>query len=67
MIDFDFGEIVSFNKKITELMKYGEVLKHKADQMTEIDLDNGVKMNYGKFEGVVGKDIRNLHLRSSNL
>lgn len=36
-------------------MKYDELLKNKADQMIEIDLDDGVVENYKKFEGLVGK------------
>ncbi len=48
-------ELAKLKKKITELVKYDEVLKHKADQLIEIDLDDGVKENYKKFEGLVGK------------
>lgn len=48
-------ELSKLNKKIEELVKYDELLQHKADQMIEIDLDDGVKVNYEKFEGLVGK------------
>jgi type II restriction/modification system DNA methylase subunit YeeA len=49
------SELVKLNKKINELVKYDELLKNKADQMIEIDLDDGVVENYKKFEGLVGK------------
>ena len=48
-------ELAKLNKKIEELIKYDELLQHKADQMIEIDLDDGVKVNYEKFKGLVGK------------
>jgi type II restriction/modification system DNA methylase subunit YeeA len=32
-----------------ELRKYDEILKHYADMQIEIDLDDGVAVNYGKF------------------
>lgn len=49
------SEFAKLNKKINELVKYDELLKNKADQMIEIDLDDGVVENYKKFEGLVGK------------
>ncbi|WP_281085339.1 BREX-1 system adenine-specific DNA-methyltransferase PglX, partial [Methanosarcina acetivorans] len=49
------SELAKLNKKINELVKYDELLKNKADQMIEIDLDDGVKVNYEKFKGLVGK------------
>lgn len=49
------SELAKLNKKINELVKYDELLKNKADQMIEIDLDDGVKANYEKFKGLVGK------------
>ncbi len=42
-------------KKIDELKKYDEKLHHMADMQIEIDLDDGVKVNYKKFEGLVAK------------
>lgn len=42
-------ELDSFRKKQTELAKFDEELKHRADQRISIDLDDGVKVNYGKF------------------
>lgn len=41
------------NKQAIELAKYDEDLKHAIDQNITIDLDDGVKVNYGKFEGLV--------------
>ncbi|MGB9929834.1 MAG: BREX-1 system adenine-specific DNA-methyltransferase PglX [Methanosarcina sp.] len=49
------AELSKLRKKIEELIKYDELLQHKADQMIEIDLDDGVVENYKKFEGLVGK------------
>ncbi len=39
----------SLKKKQTELAKFDEELRHYADQRISIDLDDGVKVNYGKF------------------
>jgi type II restriction/modification system DNA methylase subunit YeeA len=36
-------------KQQEELRKYDELLRHYADQQIEIDLDDGVRVNYGKF------------------
>jgi type II restriction/modification system DNA methylase subunit YeeA len=48
-------ELARLNKKIEELVKYDALLQHKADQLIEIDLDDGVVENYKKFERLVGK------------
>ena len=42
-------------KHVKELMDYDAVLNNKSLQLIEIDLDDGVKVNYAKFEGLVGK------------
>ncbi|HJH30947.1 MAG TPA: BREX-1 system adenine-specific DNA-methyltransferase PglX [Methanosarcinaceae archaeon] len=42
-------------KQVAELVAYDEKLNHKSLQLIEIDLDDGVKVNYAKFEGLVGK------------
>jgi len=59
MIKSDIGkdaqEKARLGKMIEELMAYDEVLKNKADEYIEIDLDDGVVVNYGKFEGLVEK------------
>ena len=36
-------------KKRTELQEFDEKLRHYADMRIEIDLDDGVKVNFGKF------------------
>jgi len=48
-------KLKSLEKKIDELKKYDEVLHHMADKLIEIDLDDGVKVNYEKFDGLVTK------------
>lgn len=46
-------------KKITEqsqeLGKYEEVIHHWADKMEPMDLDDGVKVNYAKFQELLAK------------
>jgi len=42
-------------KQVEELMAYDAVLNNKALEYIDIDLDDGVKVNYAKFEGLVGK------------
>lgn len=56
------SERVKLNKQITkikdqalELQKYEEKIHHLADQMIPIDLDDGVKVNYAKFQDVLEK------------
>ena len=53
---------VRLNKQITtmqgqadELRAYEEKIHHLADRMMEIDLDDGVKVNYAKFADVLAK------------
>ncbi|MGQ9027460.1 BREX-1 system adenine-specific DNA-methyltransferase PglX [Bacillus licheniformis] len=48
-------ELKSLEKKIDELKSYDELLHHMADMQIEIDLDDGVKVNYEKFKGLVAK------------
>jgi len=43
------------DKQIEELKKYDEVLHHMADKQIEIDLDDGVVVNYEKFKGLLAK------------
>ena len=56
------GERVKLNKALsrlkdqdTELRIYEEKIHHLADQMIAIDLDDGVKVNYAKFQDVLAK------------
>jgi len=51
----DKQERGKLNKQIEELAKYDEVLNNKALEFIDIDLDDGVVVNYAKFEGLVGK------------
>lgn len=39
-------------KQLEETRRYDEALAHIANQKIGIDLDDGVKMNYAKFQGV---------------
>ena len=39
----------ALKKQQTELLMFEEKLKHAADQRISLDLDDGVKVNYGKF------------------
>ncbi|MEC1023195.1 BREX-1 system adenine-specific DNA-methyltransferase PglX [Bacillus paralicheniformis] len=48
-------ELKALDKKIEELKAYDELLHHMADMQIEIDLDDGVKVNYEKFKGLVAK------------
>ncbi len=36
-------------KQKEELLKFDEKLRHFADMKITLDLDDGVKVNYGKF------------------
>lgn len=56
------SERVKLNKKsktiqdqASELHTYEEKIHHLADQMIPIDLDDGVKVNYAKFQDVLAK------------
>lgn len=48
-------QLTVLDRKIVELKEYDEVLHHMADMQIEIDLDDGVKVNYGMFKGLVAK------------
>lgn len=41
--------------QLTEATAFEKKLHHLADQMIEIDLDDGVKVNYAKFQDVLAK------------
>lgn len=56
------SERIKLNKRIAklkdqafEIQKYEEKVHHLADQMISIDLDDGVKVNYAKFQEVLEK------------
>jgi type II restriction/modification system DNA methylase subunit YeeA len=42
-------QLESLRKKHLELLAYDEQLRHYADMRIDLDLDDGVKVNYGKF------------------
>lgn len=42
-------EVATLHKQQTELAEFDEKLRHYADQRISLDLDDGVKVNYGKF------------------
>jgi type II restriction/modification system DNA methylase subunit YeeA len=42
-------QLDALKKKQTELIAYDDLLRHYADQRIPLDLDDGVKVNYGKF------------------
>ena len=53
--DESAAEKRKLGKQVKELMDYDAVLNNKALEYIDIDLDDGVKVNYAKFEGLVGK------------
>ena len=48
-------QLTKFKDQALELQKYEEKIHHLADQAIPIDLDDGVKVNYAKFEDVLAK------------
>lgn len=44
--------ITKYTKQLAEMQIYDEAIAHIANQRIEIDLDDGVKINYAKFQGV---------------
>jgi hypothetical protein len=48
-------ELKQLDLKIEELKTYDELLHHMADMQIEIDLDDGVAVNYAKFNGLLAK------------
>ena len=42
-------EIARLHKQQAELSTFDEKLRHYADQRISLDLDDGLKVNYGKF------------------
>ena len=47
--------IKKLNDQLSETVAFEERLHHLADQMIKIDLDDGVKVNYAKFDAVLAK------------
>ena len=44
--------ITKYTKQLAEMQIYDEAIAHISNQRIEIDLDDGVKVNYAKFQGV---------------
>ena len=42
-------KIAQLHKQQAELSEFDEKLRHYADQRISLNLDDGVKVNYGKF------------------
>lgn len=58
-------ELKSIEKKQAELLSFDDQLKHYAEMLITIDLDDGVKVNYGKFgnllssvKAIHGKEVK---------
>lgn len=57
-IDAAFSKLeIVVNDAVKNIIKdaYEENIYHLADQMISIDLDDGVKVNYAKFQDVLAK------------
>lgn len=48
-------QLKKINEQLTELSKYEEIVHHWADKMEPMDLDDGVKTNYAKFQELLSK------------
>ena len=48
-------QLAKLQDQAAELREYEEKIHHLADQMIKIDLDDGVKVNYAKFQDVLAK------------
>ena len=48
-------ELNKVREQLQEISVFEEKLHHLADQMISIDLDDGVKVNYSKFQDVLSK------------
>ena len=48
-------QLKTLNDQATEIHAYEEKIHHLADQMISIDLDDGVKVNYTKFQDVLAR------------
>jgi type II restriction/modification system DNA methylase subunit YeeA len=51
-------EINKLRKENEELLSFDEKLKHWADMKIELDLDDGVKVNYGKFGDLLAEGMK---------
>lgn len=53
-------EIKTLQKQQTELTEFDDKLKHFADMRIPLDLDDGVKVNYGKFGDLLA-EVKAIH------
>jgi hypothetical protein len=53
-------DLKALTKKQAELRTFDEQLKHYADMRISLNLDDGVKVNYGKFGNLLA-DVKNIH------
>lgn len=44
--------VAKYTKQLAEMKLYDEAIAHIANQRIELDLDDGVKVNYEKFQGI---------------
>lgn len=44
--------VTKYTKQLAEMRIYDEAIAHIANKRIEIDLDDGVKVNYAKFQGI---------------
>jgi type II restriction/modification system DNA methylase subunit YeeA len=58
-------EIIRLQKQQTELTEFDEKLKHLADQRIKLDLDDGVKVNYGKFGDLLA-EVKAIHGKTAD-
>jgi type II restriction/modification system DNA methylase subunit YeeA len=48
-------DVEKLKKKHVELLAYDEILRHHADMRITLDLDDGVKVNYGRFGNLLAE------------
>lgn len=48
-------QLKKINEQLLELNKYEEIVHHWADKMEPMNLDDGVKVNYAKFQELLAK------------
>ena len=53
-------QITKLHKQQVELSSFDEKLRHYADQRISLDLDDGVKVNYGKFGDLLA-EVKAIH------
>ena len=55
----------TLTKQRAELLAFDEKLRHYADQRIHLDLDDGVKVNYGKFGDLLA-EVKAVHGKKSD-